>query len=199
LTRERASKAGAGQIWLGEEDGRPALLVDGVVQSVAPRDRDDQPGYWAAMLPSARPARSLLLGLGGGTLVHLLRYRFGPTPIVAVDDDAALIAFALTTLGIGGPGLEVVCADAFDYVAHVEGRFDYVAVDLYRGAVMSHGVLGKPFLRRLRALTSPGGLVAVNLFHSRRTPDALRRIGKVFPRVDPVVVGRNCVARCRPR
>jgi len=72
-----AQRAGAGPV-LGRYDGRTALLIDGVVQSLDPGDgTEDVNGYWPALIPEYRPERTLLLGLGGGTVARLLLRRFG--------------------------------------------------------------------------------------------------------------------------
>ena len=160
----------------GEDDGRPVLLVDGTVQSVL---ADDPSGYWSLMVPDVRPRRALLLGLGAGTIARLLHGRFGEVPIVGVDEDPDVVAFAHELLR-DVPSLEIVQGAAFAYVAEAAARgerFDYVAVDLYRGDSMTHGVLGKPFLRGLRTLLEPRGLAVFNLFLERRVAD--RKYGKI--------------------
>src|SRR5262249_29787731 len=76
------------RVRVAEDEGQRALLVDGVVQSVAVEGPVLGPGYWPAMLPDARPRRALLLGLGAGTIAHLLVRRFGPVAMVGVESDA---------------------------------------------------------------------------------------------------------------
>jgi spermidine synthase len=181
---------------LGEDDGRPVLLVDGTVQSVL---ADDPSGYWATMVPDVRPSRALLLGLGAGTVARLLHDRFGDVPTVGVDDDLAVVDFARELLR-DLPHLEIVHGDAFDYVAEAAARrehFDYAAIDLYRGHILVHGVVGRPFLRGLKSLVEPRGLAVFNLFFERRVDDRIRRIGRVFRIVDRRVVGKNLVLWCR--
>src|SRR5438270_2141889 len=81
---------------IGEDAGRAALLVDGVVQSISPEDGLTSGGYWAAMVPSIRPSRALILGLGGGTLARLLLARWGDSlRIVGVDDDPSIVETAI--------------------------------------------------------------------------------------------------------
>src|SRR6266705_1740549 len=111
-----------------------ALLVDGVVQSISPEDGLATGGYWAAMLPATPPRRALILGLGGGTLARLLQARWGThLSIVGVDDDPAVIETARAVGWLPLPGLDVVVEDAFAYARRCADRFDYVALDLYRG------------------------------------------------------------------
>jgi spermidine synthase len=181
---------------LGEDDGRPVLLVDGTVQSVL---ADDPGGYWSLMVPDVRPSRALLLGLGAGTIARLLADRFGDLPMVGIDEDSDVIGFAQELLR-DVPGLEIVQADAFAFVAEAaihRDHFDFAAIDLYRGDQMVHGVLGRPFLRGLRALLEPRGLAVFNLFDERRVDDRVRRIGRVFDILDRRIAGKNLVLWCR--
>ena len=148
------------------------------------------------MVPDYRPTRAVLLGLGGGTVARLLHARFGPIPLVGVDDDPAVIALAESELA-DLEGLEIVRADAFRYVAESAERFDLACVDLYRGAQLQAAIVGRPFLRRLRALLAPRGQAAFNLFLDRRTDVRTRRIARVFRVLRTVQVGKNVVVWCR--
>ena len=181
---------------LGEDDGRPVLLVDGTVQSVL---ADDPDGYWREMVPDVRPTRALLLGLGAGTIARLLDDKFEGVPIVGVDYDLGVIDFARELLR-DLPALEIVHADAFEYVTQAAARgdhFDYAAVDLYSGDQLAHGVVGRPFLRALKSLLQPRGVAVFNLFHERRITDRLRRIERVFRLVNQRLVRKNLVVWCR--
>jgi spermidine synthase len=184
------------EVRLGEDDGRPVLLVDGTVQSVL---ADDPDGYWRQMVPDVRPERTLLLGLGAGTVARLLAERFGDVPTVGVDNDQGVVDFAHELLR-DLPAVEIVYADAFVYAAEAAARgdrFDYVAVDLYQGDQLAHGVVGRPFLRALKALAGPRGTVVFNLFYEKRMYDRLRRIERVFRVLDRRLVRRNLVVWCR--
>ena len=152
------------------------------------------------MVPDVRPRRALLLGLGAGTIARLLHDRFGNVYTVGVDDDLAVIDFARELLR-DLTDLTVEHGDAFEYVeraASAGDRFDYVAVDLYRGDRLAHGVVGRPFLRSLRTLAEPRGLVIFNFFMERRVYDRIRRIERVFRVVRRELAHRNLVLWCRP-
>lgn len=185
------------EVRLAEDDGRPVLLVNGAVQSVL---ADDPEGYWRLMVPDVKPRRALLLGLGAGTVARLLHERFGEVPTVGVDDDRAVIDFARELLH-DLPALTIEHGDAFSYIeraASADEHFDYVAIDLYRGDHLAHGVVGRPFLRGLRTIAQPRGLVIFNLFFERRVYDRIRRIERVFKVVKRDLAHRNLVLWCRP-
>jgi spermidine synthase len=184
-------------IRIGDDEGRRALLVDGVIVSVAVDGIEPPSGYWAAMLPEGSPRSALLLGLGGGTLAQLLANRYPNIEIVGVDYDSELVQFARDQFGLDLPNLEIVIDDAFEYVERCDRSFDYVAVDLFAGYDFQRGVLAKPFLRRIREVVGQGGEVAFNLFEDRRTDRALNRIGRILRQRRVEKVGKNVVAHYR--
>jgi spermidine synthase len=185
---------------IGEDDGRTALLVDGVVQSISLEDGLASGGYWAAMLPDAPPRRALILGLGGGTLARLVQARWGiEVSLVGVDDDAAVVETARAVGWLPLPGLEVVIEDALTYVWRCTERFDYIALDLYRGERLVGQELSRPFLRRVPDLLEPSGRVAINLFHDARRTRRLGRIAAVFEVERVIEQGGNLVVHARGR
>jgi len=181
---------------VGEDEGRRVLLVDGAILSVAVEGDAPPSGYWAAMMPAGSPSTALLLGLGGGTLAHLLTSRYRGIHIVGVDTDAELIEFARREFGLDLSNLEVMIQDAFDYVAVVPRHFEFIAVDLFAGYDFQRGVVAKPFLRRLREMARPGGEIVFNLFRDKRTENHLARISKVLQIKQKLLVGRNVVVHC---
>jgi spermidine synthase len=187
------------EVRIGEDGGRAALLVDGVVQSISPEDGLSVGGYWAAMLPDERPARALILGLGGGTLASLLRARWGGLRMVGVDDDNRILALAREAGWLPTCGLEIVLCDAFEFVRTCHERFDYVAVDLFRGPRMPSRVFGKPFLRHVRSRLEPHGRLVVNLFRDRRQPDRIGRIALFFDIRSQIDIGGNVIVHARNR
>jgi spermidine synthase len=185
-------------VCIGEDGGRAVLMVNGIVQSISPEDGLADGGYWAAMIPDDRPRRALILGLGGGTLARLLQARWGRISIVGVDDDMAILDLAREVGWLPFDGsVEVVVADAFEYVQTCHDRFDYVAVDLFRGEQLALRAFGKPFLRRVRNLLEPRGQLAVNLFTDIRVLSRIARIATFFEIREKRSVGGNIVVQAR--
>jgi len=200
VRRSAAARAlDAHEIRIGEDGGRAALLVDGVVQSISPADGIVDGGYWAAMLPSERTQRALILGLGGGTLTRLLQARWGEVHIVGVDNDPAILETARAVGWLPPSGLEIVVADAFAYVQACQDRFDYVAVDLFRGERLASRAFGKPFLRGVRDLLEPRGRLAVNMFSDQRALYRVQRIAAFFDIREQVGVGGNVIVHAHRR
>lgn len=198
-TRTESSVRNAGAAPVEKlHNGRRALLVDGVVQSVHPDDAAS--GYWNRMLPDYRPATALLLGMGGGTVARLLVRAFSTVEITGVDDSAEM----LKTAAAFGPPLErvrLIEADAFAFIHRDASQYDFIAVDLFRGGDHARGTLALPFLRTLAARLTPGGGVAYNLFRDELLGARLTKLERVFERLRLDEVGENAVfhGRARPR
>ena len=182
-----------------EYEGHRVLIQEGVILSVAVTAGDPPFGYWTAMLPEGMPRTALLLGVGAGTLAHLLARRFPGIRIVGVDIDPRVIEFARHHFDLAVPNLEVVIGDAFVYAVECRERFDYVAVDLFCGHAFQRGALAKPFLRRLAAIAGPTGEIVVNLFKDRRGDVYVNRLARILAihRVERLT--HNIVVHCRAR
>jgi spermidine synthase len=186
---------------IGDDAGRRVLLVDGVIQSVSPEDAERWGSYWAAMVPPFAPHRVLVLGLGGATLPHLIVKRWGNgASMVGVDDDAEVLRLAGEAGWLRVAGLRAVCADAFAFVRTCSERFDYVAVDLYRGASAPARMLARPFLGRLAALLEPsGGWLCLNLYGAAASPRRMAATLDLFRVEHELRVGENVILHLRPR
>lgn len=194
-------------------DGRTALEVDGVVQSILVKLDDGTPagtagreiGYWAAMVPpdlAIAPRRALLLGLGGGTVAHLLAHRYPGIEIVGIESDARVLTVARRDLGLETvPGLVVTQTDAFAWAAEAAerepGTYDYIGLDLYLAGRLVAGTLARDYLRQVAALLEPNGLLAVNLMVTAHTSDHLLRLQRVFWLERTIHVRGNTVAHLR--
>ncbi len=117
-----------------------------------------------ALLFVPPPSRVLMLGTAAGSLLHHLRH-YLDVDLTAVDIDAELIE-RLIEFGVlppAGPGLRYVYADAAQFVANCDERYDLVLVDLFSGAHSPRWLLDKPVLGRLAGLLGPQGALALNL------------------------------------
>lgn len=178
------------------EAGRTILRVDGVIQSVGV-DEQYTPDVWDAMLPSTRPASALILGLGGGTIAHLLTRRWGPLPITGVERDPAVALLARRAFGLEAlPHVRIEVADAFTYVRACRETFDLICVDLYVAGKMAHGVLEPAFLRQIGRLLTPEGTATFNFWRTAYLADQLRRLGRVLPIRGVSDAEDNVVAAC---
>jgi spermidine synthase len=184
--------------YIEDRDGRKALIVENVVQSIAV-EADHPFDVWDAFLPRQRlPWRALILGAGGGTIATLLTERCGPIRIVAIERDPAVTQLAREEFGLKHlANVELIEADAFEWIATCDELFDLICVDMYVAGEMAHGTLATAFLRQVAQLLTPGGIAAFNLFKTKRLPEQLHRLQRVFNIAEEIHIGGNVVVHAR--
>jgi predicted O-methyltransferase YrrM len=111
----------------------------------------------------------LLIGLGAGSVVHLLRRDFGvKAPITAIEIDPVMVEVAREHFGLDRwRNLEVVVADAVEWVASSKRRFDLVVIDAFYEAQVPAALRTQAFARNLRERVSPGGWLLFNQVSNR--------------------------------
>jgi spermidine synthase len=127
-----------------------------------------------AALPLLRgePRRTLLVGLGGGSLAKFLWRHIPGCRVDAVERRPEVARVAHGWFGLPeDERLKVWIADGADYVAEAARRddaYDLILLDAYDGRGMASAMLNAAFLDRCAALLAPGGLCAANLWGSDR-------------------------------
>lgn len=160
----------SGEIKIEELLGVYTLHVQGLIQSGG-----IVKGIWkkpiknVQMLKYSNAQRCLVLGLGGGTVVQLIKVYFPKAKIVGVEIDPEIIKIAKKYFGLGKVSdLEIVNADAFDYVKKARGVFDLIIVDLYLGNKFPHQAEQSKFLVQIKKLLEPQGVVVINRLKSKK-------------------------------
>ncbi len=83
-------------------------------------------------LPAGGAGRVLMLGVGGGAGIQLLRHHLIPERIVGVDLDPVHLTVARRFFGVRGRDVELIRADAAAWLATYRGpRFDLIVDDLF--------------------------------------------------------------------
>ncbi len=154
------------------------LYTNGVLHTQYHPGRRVTGGVWdllalpALVLPQAR--RVLLLGVGGGAAVHLLRDWCPGVAITGVELNPVHLRLGRRFFGLGGPGLTLVQGDAKAYVEQYAGEpFDLVIEDLFGG----NGVPDRSFAadrswcNALGRLVSAQGALVINTLERRQLRD----------------------------
>ncbi|NVO30148.1 spermidine synthase [Hymenobacter lapidiphilus] len=123
--------------------------------------------YGLRFVPVTNAAAPILvLGLGGGSVLPLLRHEQGRTgPITAIELDPAVLEVAATEFGVRpGPNLHLVCADAFAWLPDVPPNYyELVVVDLFLDLTLPPELGEAAFWEQLWRVLLPGGRALCNL------------------------------------
>jgi spermidine synthase len=184
----------SGRIRVIEDQVERRLVVAGDTLSVYPLDGDwsrvHQEYWWHALSSVTFPRRPsvLLVGLGGGTQIHLLRRLARPRQISAIERDPVIVRVARDWFGLARVGgIEFLCDEADVVVpslAAAERRFDFIMED---AAYAESPERALPLARALAERVAPGGSLVLNR-HYRSDATALTR--EMRPRFEQVLVRR---------
>ena len=111
-----------------------------------------------------RPARVLMVGLGGGTFTTLVHRALPAVTVDAVEIDPVVVEAARAWFGLREDArYRVHIADAADWLRRDRGGYDYMLLDAYAGEDIPAAVAGEAFFRGVAARLAPGGVVAINI------------------------------------
>jgi spermidine synthase len=132
------------------------------------------------------PQNILLLGTGGGSLVHFLRFHYPRSCLTSIDFDAELqeLMHQKMLLPEANQNLHYVIEDAAYFLDHCEQQFDLILVDIFDGSQSPDWLLNLPGIRQMHSLLSDQGAVAYNLLIDSEHSFKLfsRNLTRVFER-----------------
>lgn len=129
------------------------------------------------------PNRALMIGLGGGTYTTLLKRHFPNLHIDAVEIDPVVVEAAKTFFGVReDERFTIHVADGAKFVRETQSIYDLVFIDAYSGEGIPQALSGPSFFDAVKAKTSAGGVVVLNLFDQHGKDQSLMQLFKTrFP------------------
>jgi spermidine synthase len=153
-----------GALEVSWELGRKVLNSANGNQSFGSLHRVWQRTFHHVDLQWDRPGKVLLLGLGGGSAIHILRDELrAMVHITAIEIDPVMVDLAREHFGLDRhDDIEIIEGDAIVQVQAMRQRFDLVIVDLFDDLDMAQGVDTRGFAHGLRECCADGGMVCFN-------------------------------------
>ena len=86
----------------------------------------------AFFYPGQRPKRVLVLGVGGGAVIHQLLHFVQPEQVVGIELNPHHVSIARRFFGLKHSSIKLVTADAIDWLKQYRGeKFDMIIDDLF--------------------------------------------------------------------
>lgn len=106
----------------------------------------------------------LVLGVAGGSVIKTLVDEIGfRGKITGVEIDPTVIELANKYFQLNEiPNLEIILADAQDYVASCQTKFDLIIIDIFQDKEMPEFLFKNEFIDQIAFLVNPKGLVLFN-------------------------------------
>lgn len=152
-------------------------------------------GYTQVMFAShffvPKPKSALLVGLGGGAMVHFMAHYTPETRVDVVEIDPAIVKAAKDFFGVKEGGhTRVIIEDAFKFFGRGNNRYDVIYMDAFLKPSGDTDTTGVPvrlkteaFLRTLQQRLNPEGVVVWNLNGHQAIGEDVRAIQNTFAQV----------------
>jgi spermidine synthase len=151
------------------------------------------------------PSTVLMLGLGAGSAVHIIRAELGiPAHITAIEIDPVMVSLAQEHFALDRhAGIEIIQGDAVIQVQALRQHYDLVVVDLFDDLDLAQGVDTRGFAHGLRDRCTEGGTVCFNTvsydaaseLRCTRIQDNLRRVFSTVEEFRTEELNRVFIAR----
>lgn len=168
----------SGEIIVKEQFGQYTLQVQNLTQSGGIIK-----GVWQKPLKKINKANHvLILGLGGGTVVQLIKERFPEAKITGIEIDKEIIKIGKKYFGLKESNyLEIINEDAIKWAKQSKGnKFDLILVDLYVGGEFPQKAMSDEFLKKLKKLLSKDGIVLFNWLKNKDEKKLKEKLEKIF-------------------
>lgn len=137
----------------------------------------------------------LVLGLGGGTLVQLIKARWPEAKITGIEIDPEIVKIGKQFFHLDKiDNLEMINQDAFSWLAKSQDKkFDLILVDFYLGYQFPQQAEGDEFIKKLKKILTKKGLV---VFNRLRLPDQdltgfEKKLGNHFSQIETLKTPAN--------
>lgn len=143
------------------------------------------------------PQRIAVVGVAGGTLLHLFRRAWPQAQIDAVEIDPTLIDAARRAFDLDATGVSVDCLDGRCWLRRERGPYDLLAIDAMTTGTPPIHLMTSEFVEEAAASLSPSGVLVINTLPPLDAPvgAALRRVFAHTALIDSVAVGSRVALR----
>lgn len=140
-------------------------------QSRIDRSRPEYPVYQylqvmlLGLLYQPAPQQALMLGLGGGSLIHSLLHYSPELQIDVAELRPQVLNTAIEHFQLPDtPRLTITISDAMDYLEQATGQADLIFTDLFSDTGMQQQQLQQDYLQHCYRLLSDQGVLVLNLW-----------------------------------
>lgn len=137
--------------------------------------------------------RCLVLGLGGGTAVQLIKASYPKAKIIGIEIDPEIIKIGKKFFGLDEiENLEIINAEAIKWVSSYQNnKFDLILVDLYIGGRFSRKAGSDEFLKKIKKLLSKKGIIVFNWLKNRDEKKFVKKLKENFLRIGRLELPAN--------
>lgn len=129
----------------------------------------------------------LVLGVGGGSIIKVLRKKYPECEIIGVEIDEKMIDIGKKYFDLDRYKAKIVIADAFNFVKRKQKKYDLICIDLLVGRKSPKKLSSEVFFRNIKKILNRNGVGIINqlrLKHQEEDQRLINTINKIFTSVE---------------
>ncbi|APW63486.1 spermidine synthase [Paludisphaera borealis] len=134
------------------------------------------------------PEKVLIVGLGGGSMVHFLQQHDPKVKVDVVEIDPTIVSIADRYFGVRtGRNVNINVTDGLDYLTHADAKYDVIYMDAFLRPSGGTDKVGVPlhlktlkFYSEVQKRLNPDGVVVFNLNPHLSVQEDIRTIKEAF-------------------
>ncbi len=142
----------------------------------------------------------LILGLGGGGMVKIVKKYWPETKIVGVDIDPVFVNLGRKYMDLDDREVEIVIKDAHKYLTNNSNKYDLICVDVYVGDRVPEKFRSVEFVGLVKKTLSKNGVAIFNRLYSgderNQAMKFLDSLKEVFNKTETVHPEANIMFIC---
>lgn len=179
------------EIRVVDKDGKRYFLIDGGIHTITKPGTDElyHPYIHVAELVKElfpKPGRLLLVGLGGGAMVHLFAREGWQVDVVEIDPLVPQVAREFFDLQ--GRDAAIHVADGRRWLSGTRDRYDVIFFDAFGSSSIPFHLVTREAFARARAHLAPGGVLGLNVEAVGWQDEIVKSLGTTLQTLFPDVL-----------
>jgi spermidine synthase len=143
---------------------------------------------FTSYLLKPKQEKVLIVGLGGGSMIHFLKHYDPAVKADVVEIDPAVVKIADKYFGVkSGDNVNIIIKDAFEHLKNTDSRYDVIYMDAFLKPSADTDTSGVPlrlktiqFYKDVQKKLTPAGMVAFNVHPHKQSQEDIKNIRDSF-------------------
>lgn len=145
-------------------------------------------GLWSFAISQISNINScLILGVGGGSVIKVLRKKFPNAKITGVEIDSKMVDIGKKYFNLDKYNTKIIIEDAFKFIQKNKKQYDLICIDLLVGRNAPSKLSSIEFFRNIKKILNNKGTVIINQLRLKgqvEDNNLIKILNRIFEKVE---------------
>lgn len=145
-------------------------------------------GLWSFTISQIMNIKDcLVLGVGGGSIIKVLRKKYPESEITGVEIDKKMIEIGRIYFDLEKYNAKIIIEDAFKFVQKKQQKYDLICIDLLIGRNTPEKLSSVEFFKNIKRILNKNGIIIINqlrLKDQKENKNLLKVVSRIFNKVE---------------